>query len=176
MPSHDISADFIDKLTKKCNANTVFRRRPVNQNGRTLAAGDIATDGSIYLGYYQDKDWFVTAQNAKDPNGNALRMDFNGAAQYAKNLKAHGHDDWRIPSGSDDLNEPDILKEMYKNSAIGAFRDSFDTVNNIYWYWSSTPSRSDYHKANERNFSSGSAIFWSKDDKISVRPVRAQSR
>jgi hypothetical protein len=129
----------------------------------TLKPGDVAADGTIYLGLHKDKDWFVTD---KDTN---LRMSFNAAAEYAQKLKAHGHDDWIVPPGENDPNEADILKAMFKSKNLGAFKNTYADG----WYWSSTTSSD---KALQYNFNEGRYLNYSKTDAVNVRCVRAVPR
>ena len=118
---------------------------------KNLKPGDIASDGSIYLGLYRDKDWFVADRDAN------LVMNFNQAAQYARDLKAHGHEDWIVPPGLNDPKEPNILTEMFNHKRVGAFRGTYNESGNSTsgWYWSSTLSQSNNNNAGEQRFDNG---------------------
>jgi hypothetical protein len=142
-----------------------------------LTAGQKMPDGTIYLGLYKKKDWFVAAEDAKDNKGNNLQMKFNAAAEYAKNLKAHGHDDWRVPGNS-------ILNKMYNNKSTGAFKGTYDEGSGVCamegptpWYWSSSPSPASRNSVWGQEFSDG-LRHWNliKDDDVYVRVVRAVPR
>jgi hypothetical protein len=101
-------------------------------------------DGSIYLGFHNGSDWFVTAEDAKDEKSNNRCMSFKRATQYAHDLRAHNHNDWILPP-------KDILNEMFKNKRVGAFSGTYNeispyrpgfgpggTLNNSHFYMSST--------------------------------------
>ena len=144
-----------------------------------LKPGDLAADGSIYLGLYGDKDWFVADRDVKESNGREnLVMKFNQAAAYARDLRAHGHDDWILPPGADDPKEPDILTAMFNNTSVGAFRGTYDESGNSTsgWYWSSTMSRNNPSEVLEKRFDDGYSQLVSGSPTISVRCVRAVPR
>lgn len=172
----NIPKDFINDLRRQMEA-----LKPKAKPCACLKSGDLAEDGSIYLGFFNDKDWFVTADNAKNDKGKNLTMDFNGAAQYAKDLKAHGHDDWQIPSGKSTPHEPNILGEMYNNKNTGGFANSYTEkgtlLSNAHFYWSSTSSNEDNSRACYHSFKNGREGWGSKSvNKLSVRCVRSVSR
>jgi hypothetical protein len=174
MKNNDSSMDFINDLTRKLMESG---QRAYFKNGNYFISGSIAPDGSIYLGHYNNKDWFVTAQNAKYSDGKNMVMAFNAAAQYAKDLRAHGHDDWMVPPGKNDPKEPDILKEMYKNENTGAFAGTYEKE--TYpdrWYWSSTRSPDNAQKAWRHSFYINRSDLEGTNDRHSVRPVRAVPR
>ncbi len=141
-------------------------------------AGDVMPDGTVYLGLYKGKDWFVTAGGAKDGDGKNLTMDFNSAAAYAQNLKAHGHDDWIVPPHGGASKEPDILLEMFNNKSKGAFKDTYDEGDSLDSgiYWSSSLASGDPGYARVQGFGD-TYQHWThhKDDteRVSLRCVRA---
>lgn len=151
-----------------------FKKQPFDVT--KLKTGDIAPDGSIYLGLYNDKDWFVTAKDAKDYTGDRLRMSFNAAADYAKRINSHGHNDWIIPPCHDDLKEPNILKALYNNKDTGAFRNTYSDSYSGQWYWSSTNCPYDDTRAGQVSLDHKGAIWWNKNNEVYVRPVRSQPR
>jgi hypothetical protein len=179
--------------TNKTSLFTAFKdkfKRTAPVNARHLKSGEYASDGSIYLGYFKNKDWFVTAEDAKDAEGENLRMNFNAAAKYAKKLKAHGHDDWRVPPRTEERDKPNIMgqtnkgtnimNEMYMNRDTGAFIGTYDENHS---YWSSTACPYDRDNADHASFDKytpmwmlADAQWWRKDAEFCVRPVRAQSR
>jgi hypothetical protein len=183
MKKNDSLMDFITALTQKLEASkpreaVAPRALEESPAEKSPAAGELAADGSIYLGYYNDKDWFVTAKDAKSVLRN-MTMNFNEAAKYAKKLKVHGHTDWMLPPGESDPQEPNILNEMYKNKDTGAFQGTYNDSSTAYdkhWYWSSTPSPTNEVSAFQMNFSNHASITWSKNNQISVRPVRSVPR
>ena len=92
-------------------------------------------------------------------------MTFNGAQEYAQDLnrqKAHGHDDWRVPT-------KDELNVLFNNRvAIAGFNltGSFPAG----WYWSS--SQDDGWYAWDQRFSDGYQGYSGKGLRSSVRCVR----
>lgn len=168
MHPEDISMDFIQQLTRK---TAEFSGKKV------LTAGRVVEDGSIYLGRYNNKDWFVEAEDAKNGYGEHLTMSFNQAAHAAEFSGAHGHHDWMVPPGHDDPKEPDILAEMFNNKSVGAFEGTYDESDSLTasWYWSSTLFRQHPDmSAWQRNFSVEDQInFTHKDNVASVRFVRS---
>jgi hypothetical protein len=136
--------------------------------------GDQMSDGTFYLGIFIDKDgeeknWFVAAEDAKDGNGERLMLDFNEAAQYAKDLTAHGHNDWMVPPTYDDPDgADDILKEMYDNPDEG-----FEDRDDIAWYWSSSADPDADGSARLLSFFDGCQTLDVKDYKFLVRCVRS---
>jgi hypothetical protein len=168
MHSDDISMDFIEQLTQKLGG---LSQKAALKTGRTVA------DGSIYLGRYNNKDWFVAAEDAKNGHGEHLTLSFNQAAHAAEHYGAHGHRDWMVPPGHDDPSEPDILTEMFNNKNVGAFKGTYDESDSLTasWYWSSTLFRQHPDmSAWQRNFSVEDQInFTHKDNVASVRCVRS---
>jgi len=145
-----------------------------------LKIGTKMADGTIYLGLYNEKDWFVAAEDAKDSNGKNLAPEFNAAVEYAKNLKAHGHDDWMLPPGKNDQKEPDILNEMFNNRSIGAFKGTYNEGDswrdNSSWYWSSTKSDDPDDRVEVQQFGEGIRDRYLMYAPVSVRAVRVVSR
>ncbi len=127
--------------------------------------GDQMPDGTFYLGRFTSKDgtvkdWFAAAEDARDATGQKLLLSFNGAAKFAKESKAHDHNDWVVPTGSGDCEEePDILGEVFNNKdrigkeEIHKFNDigtGFDS-----YYWSSSASNFGQGYARMQRFSDG---------------------
>ena len=140
-------------------------------------AGDRMEDGTFYLGRFKSKDgttkdWFAAANDAQDGSGRRLSLSFNGAAEYAGNSKAHGHDDWMVPPGYNDRNgQPDVLNAIFNNKAkIGGFDVSGSYPNG--WYWSSSPGILD-GSARCQRLSDGYQYYDNRRDGLSVRPVRS---
>jgi hypothetical protein len=92
--------------------------------------GDAMEDGTIYAGISPDtsKPMYATPTDASGV------YDFNQAAEYAKNLDAHGHHDFRVPSKSE-------LNVLYQNRGMGALKGTFNETGShpAGWYWSSSP-------------------------------------
>ena len=91
--------------------------------------GDKMPDGTIYGGISPDtnKPMYVAAEDTP------RRLDFNKAAKYAKNVKAHGHKDWRVPTVQE-------LLVLYQNREKGALKGTFNSIGSFpnAWYWSCT--------------------------------------
>jgi cytochrome c peroxidase len=129
-------------------------------SAQTLTIGDKMPDGSIYAGVSSaNKPIYVTAEDAP------MSMDFNEAAKYAKNLDAHGHQDWRLPTKAE-------LNVLYQNRKKGALKGTFNLTGSHTpgWYWSSTPA--DSHRAWGQRFSDGSQYDCCRIVASSVRCVR----
>jgi hypothetical protein len=75
-----------------------------------LALGAVMPDGTIYAGVSPDtgRPMFATPKDAP------LTLTFDEAAEYAKELDAQGHKDWRVPAKAE-------LNVLFQNrAAIGA--------------------------------------------------------
>jgi hypothetical protein len=152
----------------------VRRQRSALDDGKTTAPaepkiGDNATphigavmpDGTVFAGISPDTNKPMYAS----PTDASLTMTFNQAQEYAQGLnlqKAHGQDDWRVPT----KNELDIL--FNNRAAIGGFGVSGSDPAG--WYWSS----SQYVKWNAwgQRFSDGYQGYYDASELSSVRCVR----
>lgn len=167
-----VKGSFFSSLKNKL---TITPKAEVLIDVADLRIGDFASDGSIYLGRYIDKDWFVTAADAKNSEGKNLTMGFNFAANYAKKLKAHGHNDWQVPPIDKKHRESDILIKMYQNAHTGKFNGTYEEkITPDRWYWSSTPDDNDNDCAQYQSFYINESRSSLKGDKLSVRCVRSQ--
>jgi hypothetical protein len=123
--------------------------------------GAVMKDGTIYAGISPDTNKQIYAS----PTDASLTMTSNQAQEYAQGLnlqKAHGQDDWRVPT----KNELDIL---FKNrAAIGGFDVSGSDPAG--WYWSS--SQGNEWNAWGQRFSDGYQVDCDEDGHSSVRCVR----
>lgn len=128
--------------------------------------GSLVSDGSVYLGEHNGKDWFVADRDAREATGRKLRLDFNAAARFAQETRVHGHNDWVVP-------DVDILNEMYKMRDKGAFKGTFDAGYDLHtsWYWAST--RVGNSSAYELGFSIGLYYSLGCSDEMALRCVRA---
>lgn len=92
--------------------------------------GDKMPDGTVFAGIspYMNQPMYAMPVDAP------LTMKFNQAKEYAANLDAHGHRDWRMPTLAE-------LNVLFNNRAsIGGF-----DVTGSYpagWYWSASPDNS----------------------------------
>ncbi len=162
---------FSEKIKKEEEKAAAFAEEVEN-----AMHGDEMSDGTFYLGVFIDKDgeeknWFVAAEDAKGGNGERLMLDFNEAARYAKDLTAHGHNDWTMPPTYDDPDgADDILNEMFGNAdEIGGFEQEDDTA----WYWSSSADPDEDYYARYMAFSDGYQTDDDKESKCFVRCVRS---
>ncbi len=161
---------------------------PVNGNAMTAISaaktayevGELTKEG-IYIGRLKSKDgterdYFAAPTDAQDSNGKRLSLNFNAAAEYAKNATVLGHNDWTVPSGWEDRNgAPDVLNEMFNNKSKGAFKGTFDETGShpSGWYWSSSPNYFTAYAARTQRFSDGFQVDVSKSGGLSVRLVRS---
>jgi hypothetical protein len=123
--------------------------------------GAVMPDGTVYAGVSPDtnKPMYATPADA------SLTMTFNGAKEYAQGLntqKAHGHDDWHLPT----KNELNVL--FNNRAAIGGFNVTGSDPAG--WYWSAAPYGN--WVAWGQRFSDGLQYYNYKDVHSSVRMVR----
>jgi len=120
--------------------------------------GDPMPDGTIYAGISPDTNKPMYATPADAP----LTMTFNKAKEYASQLDAHGHQDWRVPT-------KDELNVLFNNrAAIGGF--NLTGSNPAGWYWSA--SQTYVWLAWDQRFSDGYQFNLIKDGHSSLRCVR----
>lgn len=114
-------------------------------NENTLKIGDRMPDGTIHAGVSPDTGRVMYTTPADAP----LVCTFNQAQDYALNLDAHGHKDWRAPTSAE-------LNVLFRNrDAIGGFDESGSFPGG--WYWSS--SQYDYNTAWGQLFSDGQQFY-----------------
>jgi hypothetical protein len=119
--------------------------------------GDKMDDGTIFAGFSPDtnKPMYVTPADAP------LTYTFNQAKEYAANLDANGHKDWRAPTKGE-------LNVLFKNrAAIGGFNETGSYPAG--WYWSSSQNGAG---AWAQRFSDGFKYHGDKGNVSSVRCVR----
>jgi hypothetical protein len=120
--------------------------------------GDKMPDGTVLAGISPDtkNPMYVTPADA------SLAMKFNEAQDYAAQLDAHGHKDWRVPTKAE-------LNVLFNNrAAIGGFDISGSGPAG--WYWSASPTYKWY--AWGQRFSDGLQFYGYKHTHSSVRCVR----
>lgn len=136
---------------------------PANNN-QAPAPGDKIPDGSVYAGVSPDTSKPMYALPADLP----LILTFNEAAQHAKTInrvKAHGHDDWRVPT----KNELNVL--FNNRAAIGGFKANVSDPSGRYW-----SSSSDWFVASCQRFvTDGFQGLLAKGYHSSVRLVRCEA-
>lgn len=118
-------------------------------------------DGTVYAGISPDtgKPMYATPKDAP------LTYTFREAVQYAADLAAHGHRDWRLP----DKGELNALFQNYW--MIGAFNTTGSVPGE--WYWSSLPTAGHSDFAWAQRFSNGyQDNFRDKRTHASLRCVR----
>jgi hypothetical protein len=128
------------------------------ETAMTPQIGEEMPDGTIYAGIspVTNKPMYAAPADA------SLTMTFNQAKEYAAQLDAHGHQDWRVPTKEE-------LKVLFNNrAAVGGF--NLSGADPAGWYWSS----SQLFKWNAwgQRFSDGFQNSYLKDDHSSVRCVR----
>src|SRR4051812_16634024 len=91
--------------------------------------GELMPDGTIYAGISPRTGKWIFAAAADAPG----RYSFRKAANYTKNLCAHGHRDFQVPSRS-------VLDVLWQNRTEGKLRGTFNETGAVPagWYWSST--------------------------------------
>jgi hypothetical protein len=165
-----ILQDLLEQEEQICELtveNSRLRRKAapedktITQPATILNIGDKAPDGTVYGGISPDTGKAMYAM----PADASLTMTFNSAKKYAQGLntrKAHGHDDWHVPTKAE-------LNVLFNNrAAIGGFNVSGSCPAG--WYWSSS-SGSKWNAWVQR-FSVGCQNYIFKDVHSSVRCVR----
>ncbi len=122
-PKADRKTDALRELAEQSRDAVKRERDP--------EIGALMSDGTIYAGISPDTHTrlFVAAQDH-------LSGSFNVAAQAVEKdnaERAHGHDDWRLPTKAE-------LQMLFDNRHVGALKDSFNETGAFDrgWYWSST--------------------------------------
>jgi hypothetical protein len=102
----------------------------MTKENSTLQVGDKMEDGTIYAGISPDTGEKMYAA----PDDAPISMDFNEAAEYAKNLEVGGKKDFRVPSKAE-------LKVLFDNREKGSLKGTFNLTgsNRSGSYGSSTP-------------------------------------
>jgi hypothetical protein len=127
----------------------------------TPRIGDEMEDGTIYAGISPDthKPMYATPQDAPGT------YTFNEAASYARNLDAHNHRDFHVPSKGE-------LNVLWLNHNEGKLKGTFNETgsNPAGWYWSS----SQYFNfgAWTQRFSDGFQVYDTRNLGSSLRCVR----
>jgi len=120
--------------------------------------GDKMPDGTVFAGISPDTNKPMYATPADAP----LTMTFNKAKEYASQLDAHGHQDWRVPT-------KDELNVLFNNrAAIGGF--NLTGSDPAGWYWSA--SQTNGWSAWDQRFSDGYQDNDTKGGHSSLRCVR----
>ncbi len=90
--------------------------------------GDVMPDGTIYAGVSPDTNQRMYAAPADAP----LSMNFNEAAEYAKDLKVGDKQDFRLPTEAE-------LNVLFENREKGALKGTFNLTGYypVGWHWSS---------------------------------------
>jgi Protein of unknown function (DUF1566) len=110
-----------------------------------LKAGEGMPDGTVFAGISPDTGSPMYTTPADAP----LIMKWKQATAYARNLEAHGHRDWRVPT-------KDELTVLYNNqAAIRGFNTSGLHPGGIYW----ASNRNDHGDEWARRFSDGSVAY-----------------
>lgn len=120
--------------------------------------GDAMKDGTIYAGVSPDTGKRMYAAPADAP----IAMDFNAAAQYAKNLQVGNKKDFRVPTKNE-------LNVLFENKEKGALKGSFNAAG---IYGTSTPYPITDLFAYEQYFRGGAVTYDFKYLPNSIRCVR----
>jgi len=125
--------------------------------------GDVMKDGTIFAGISPDTHKAMYATPADAPRV----YNFYEADEYANNLCAHGHRDWRVPTA-------DELNTLYENRNEGALKGTLNETGLFPagWYWSSSPSHHLHNGAWAQRFSNGDQDTNYEDHDSSLRCVR----
>ena len=122
--------------------------------------GDRMVDGTIFAGISPEtgKPMYTTASDGP------LTVQWKAAMEYAKQLDAHGHQDWRLPTKTE-------LNVLFNNrAAIGGF-DLNGPQHYSGWYWSSVePDEAVYAWA--QCLSNGESTWRPEYYELSVRCIR----
>jgi len=94
---------------------------------KDIQIGDEMEDGTILAGYYEGKPLYTTQADA--PGGYNYRQ----AEKYAKNVKAHGLSELRMPNKGE-------LNVLYENRNKGKLKGTFNQTGaeEAGYYWSSS--------------------------------------
>jgi hypothetical protein len=131
---------------------------PEPEPPREPEVGDTMPDGTVFAGISPDTGKAMFATSADAP----LSYIFNEAQKYAKDLDAHGHQDWRLPTKGE-------LNVLFNNrAAIGGFDVTGSPPEG--WYWSA--SETNRWNAWDQRFSDGCQNASYKVTRSSARCVR----
>lgn len=118
----------------------------------TPTPGTLLPDGTIYLGQNEAGDHIAVM-----PKNHTSYLSWDAAMEWAKNLTAHGHGDWRLP-------ELDECKLIYQSQDLGKLKGTFDKSGSypasILW--------------SARRYDSGHAYFQWLDDGFQYYDYRAR--
>jgi hypothetical protein len=128
-------------------------------SGNAKEIGDKVEDGTILAGYYKGKPLHAMPRDAPGT------YTFNKAAKYAKNLDAHGHHDWRVPSKGE-------LNVLWENRNKGKLKGTFNETGSDPAGWYCSSSQGFIYGALCQRFSDGSRTTTYKDDAGALRLVR----
>ncbi len=161
--------------------NSVFpvseaiKKKAAAEKAENPEPGQRMPDGTFYLGRFTgadgiEKDWFAAAKDAAGKMGKKLLLDFNEAAQYAKDSKAHKHNDWMAPCYDTD-GQPNIIKTIFNlREKISGFDQTDSWQHSAYWTSVSTYG-GDFGE--RMDFSDGILKGTCSGMKLSVRLVRS---
>jgi hypothetical protein len=162
------AADF---LTRPKPGFTDWRKAREEERVQAFAAalkkaepGDVMPDGTVYAGIcaWTNEHIFTLPQDV------SLSMNFNSAAKYARELDAHGHQDWHVPSIEE-------LQLLFHAKYRGALKGTFNTTGKVgsVCYWSTTAMNAHGTIVKLMRFSDGLS-GWSSGghDTPNCRPVR----
>jgi hypothetical protein len=142
--------DLIDKLERlKPSLRPASPPKPIPCRRSAQRSVNAMEDGTIYAGISPDTNKRMFAA-PKDTPGTYR---FSEAAQYAKNLDAHGHNDFYVPTAGE-------LNVLWQNRNKGKLAGTFNQTGSgtAGWYWSSSRNNGDIGAWAQR-FSDGRQSF-----------------
>ena len=151
-----------DRLSKETigaiASNTLRAGGCVEASPREPQIGDKMPDGTVLAGVspHTNKPMYVA------PTDVSLTMTFDAATEYAIELDAHGHRDWRLPTKAE-------LNVLFNNqAALGGFDVSGSAPGGRYW----SSSQDNCWGAWGQRFRDGTQYYFTKEVQCSIRPVR----
>jgi hypothetical protein len=163
------------KLLRQCGvrfgAILLSDLKQEEQPEQVLKIGMKMKDGTFYVGISPDtkQPMYAAPSDAQDKDGKRLCLNFNKAAEYAKNLEVGGKKGFRVPS----LAELNVVRDaLLQNEEM---KKTFNLTGSYpyCWYWSSSPSNTNVDYARCQRLSDGTQHFYYRRYGLSVRPVRS---
>ena len=146
-------------LRDTAEGKTLLKAMQQQARKKEQQVGDRMPDGTIFAGISPDSHQPMYTTPADAP----LTFTFNEARNYAVNLNAHGHQDWRVPTKAE-------LNVLWENCEKGALTGTFNQTDPDVWYWSST--EFDEDNAASQVFKNGDRHLLLKFYDLSLRCVR----
>lgn len=173
-------SDKVFPISLEIKNNEILQKKAkgLELEAETASVGEKMSDGTIYVGVYDQFYWFATATDAMvTPRSKCrLEMTYDEAEEYASKLRIGGYSDWILPPGDGEDKKADILGALYDCRNEGSFAGTFSD-DPYSWYWAKTNPGEIYELfARERSLSDGEGEVEStrnRSDQGFVRCVRA---